>query len=301
MDVENPMLFLEQHVLKISFLGGLIWYIVHDFILTPYVLIPSVYKACGVVKADSVAQEKQIEQKIPFFLGKGVYSILMWCSWIWFAKKFPGWEDWTNWPVYCERLPLTHPEFRTVIPLYIMYFSYAFWVFFKDIFKPRKGTNWTQYLFDFHHLLAIALTYYSIIDGYWRGGFLTRLIHDPTDIVLYNVKVIEGVYKMRTGKQTGTFLLICVTFVLAAFVITRVFIYGLFNKQVVVMMMLKDSITPIDWALLIGTIAMYLLQIVFAANAVFIVKNYCKGEEALDFIHSQQKGAFGSPSKEKEH
>ena len=170
---------LHENTLLLSMIGGVLWLFVHNYILAPFLYSPLAYVLCDVQKPENEKQKLDLEEKLPFYFGKAIYGSITLGIWINYASTHPGWENFWEWDQYCYRLPLSHPEYKDVLPIYVWYFAYVFFIFMKDFFKSyRKDAGWSQYLFDFHHLIAIGLVYMSITYGWWRGGFLTRIIHD---------------------------------------------------------------------------------------------------------------------------
>jgi len=301
---------LESVVFQCFFYGS-VAFLIHDYILTPFVYTPL---ACFTCKIDLNSkdlldnQRKLAVEVFPQWFGKGLYSVIMMYMWFGWCMKYPGWEDWQNWSVYVRPMEDSDPEFKDCISIYKVYYSYVWWVFFKDILKPRKTkegkTLFLQYMFDFHHLLALGLTHWSISNGGWRGGILTRIIHDPTDFILYWTKCIEAIYKSRTGKNSDYFLIYMMFQTCVVWFITRVFLYGIFVWKIIVHCFNIDEMLPyprkggnletIIIGLTIGSFLMFVLQVVWFLGSLVMLWKYIKGHNTADMIHCDTKDKFQS-------
>merc|ERR1712032_1562281 len=157
------------------------------------------------------------------------HSVMWGCWWKWAVQNnHMGWIlDLPNWTSACmPKLEESDAaERRSVGPLYVMYFSYILHSCYKDMLKSsgRKGGS-MQWVFDLHHLVAIVLVSTSIHWGCWRGGVLTRLIHDVADIVLYLSKLQQAMFE--SGRSSSSNLRKWFILNLVTWLLTRIGLYG---------------------------------------------------------------------------
>jgi len=281
---------LHENTLLLSMIGGVLWLFVHNYILAPFLYSPLAYVLCDVQKPENEKQKLDLEEKLPFYFGKAIYGSITLGIWINYASTHPGWENFWEWDQYCYRLPLSHPEYKDVLPIYVWYFAYVFFVFMKDFFKSyRKDAGWSQYLFDFHHLIAIGLVYMSITYGWWRGGFLTRITHDPADVILYWMKVFGMSYENRSGRKNDVVHKSLISILLFSWISTRVVAYGWFTYAMLKLAFEYDATKDTSglthlwdmYILLAGTLLMFLLQVVWLVgiSRIWIKRMYNRDYE----------------------
>jgi len=270
-------------LLLAAFLGITI-FLLHKYILSPFIYAPIVYSICDLKRAKTSREKHMIQVKLFENFTKLLYCGPVFVYWLSWFRNNRGWEDLSEWHIYLKQLPQDHPEYETVLPIYTLYLGFAFYSFIKDISKNRVN-NIAQYMFDFHHILAIYLTYDSLISGYWRGGALTRIIHNPTDLVLYSAKTFETVYKNHVQKETDCLMLTVTAGFWVWFMITRVFTYGFLCLKMTQVWYTSD-LEIHGKALLIGTLLMYVLQLVWGWNIYKMVLKYRSGGDTADHIHN---------------
>merc|ERR1712137_1522831 len=136
--------------------------------------------------------------------------------------------DWKHWDSHIMPLSDRKDEQRVVGYCCCIYFSYVLYSCYKDIFKNtgRKGGP-QQRLFDLHHVLTVILVSFSFRYGMWRGGALTRLIHDSTDIVLYTAQNMKVMHEVNRISYWFMFFWYCLS--LIWWLVTRIAIYGWLN------------------------------------------------------------------------
>lgn len=186
----------------------------------------------------------------------------------WSKDNAAWYTDFRNWADHCKP-SYDNAERKAIAPLYIMYFSYALCSCYKDLNKrgkSGKSNSSMAWMFSLHHILAVVLVSLSIHYGTWRAGFLTRITHDPADIVLY----IGQCYRSRYEQGNGSKLKLGFFYVLnlVSWISTRVLAYGWVVLANVFMFMNNYE----DWSqeliitcalMIFGCILMWLLQVVW--------------------------------------
>lgn len=292
------MLFQSDAVqqLGIALVSGYIWFAVHEYVLAPYLFANLGFLICRVNPKQIEEGSKldmKLNHKMPHAMGKVIYKVLVWCLWASFALHFPGWENWRDWQHYVRRLDMSDPELQYITPIYHIYFSAAFFSMFKDMHKKDRANGVAQYLFDLHHLIAVGLTWGSLPRGYWRTGFLTLFFHLPSDIVVYVCKIIQVALECHPNAYASNIIfaikVILVTSINVSWFITRIVIYGWMNWCVAWMM--YESRAEHNWfdnLMLIGTLLMYVLQVVWQLALLEVLVNLIKtGGDVKDKLHSE--------------
>lgn len=215
----------------------------------------------------------------------------MWLMWWNFAKNNDclKWVfDHKRWGDSLNPLPDNHPERSSVGVCYVVYFSYVLHTCYRDMLASGRKGGRLQMIFHLHHLIAIFLVSLSIKYGAWRGGVMTRLIHDVGDIALYAAKLRQALYETR--REHPSVLTKWFAFSLITFASTRIGLYGYlcrsFDKVLDNVRTKKDPNERVHTLLNYGSWLMFVLQIVFVKGfADTMIGYYRSGGEVVDVFH----------------
>lgn len=232
---------------------------------------------------DNPELDVTINSQLKSYVTKIVLGSIQTLMWVYFAIRFPEWLE-EDWATYC--MPQDNKaEYSIATICYIYYLSYVWFSTSKDFMKKRdESFSFADVTFDLHHLIAIFLTIFSLQSGLWRAGFLTRLIHTPTDIVLYGNKTIKLMLDSRKIQHyfIDVYLMGCTC---VFWIITRVVLYGYLCWCLVQMVSsLLHSYLAI--ALCLASGAMWVLQVLWAFGAIeMLMKTITKGRFQGDVNH----------------
>eukprot|EP00927_Polykrikos_kofoidii_P019547 TRINITY_DN1914_c0_g1_i1.p1 TRINITY_DN1914_c0_g1~~TRINITY_DN1914_c0_g1_i1.p1 ORF type:complete len:307 (-),score=31.63 TRINITY_DN1914_c0_g1_i1:197-1117(-) len=215
--------------------------------------------------------------------------------------------DVASWSSSTVPRPLDSVERGQTSLSFAFYFGFAWHSLVKDWQRSAgQKRDIAQMSFLLHHVLTVGLLAGAVAVGGWRAGILTRLIHDPADIVLYFGKLYQGVY----GQGHGSLLPMKVAYVssVVTFFLTRVVIYGYFNVAITIMWWQNISVwgggtVCVMTLLLLGSVLMLILQLLwFAALSEATVKFFkTQGnkESLRDHLDEGQPEASGAASEYK--
>jgi len=204
-----------------------------------------------------------------------------------------GWEwvlDWQHWSVYLLPLSDRKGEQRMVGYCYCIYFSYVLHSCYKDSYKNagRKGGS-QQRLFDVHHVLTVVLVSASFRYGMWRGGALTRLIHDCADIILYIAMIMKVMHENNKIPDWCITFLYCLN--LISWFATRIGIYGWLCWNMLNAYLATDTrrystgVWVAGITSLIGSIVMWVVQIAFYIGLVRSFIQFTRSGKVADPFH----------------
>lgn len=195
-----------------------------------------------------------------------------------------GYEAWVfgvaSWPTSTVPRPLDSVERAQVSLPFAIYFGFAWHSLVKD-WQRSAGTkrDLAQVSFLLHHVLTVVLVAGAVAVGGWRAGVLTRLIHDPADVVLYAGKLYQGAY----GQGRGSLSTMRFAYVLSlvTWFLTRVVLYGYFNVAITIMWWHNISVWRgvtlcVMTVLLLGSILMLVLQILWFGALSSATANFFK-------------------------
>jgi len=301
----DEMLNLDvQTIFSLTFVCGLFWYF-FDKWLTKYVWKPLCFWLYNVELNER--NRILITKRAPSWLAKIFYKIPQLFFWVNFALKWTGWEDWTNWYSYCDFREMDENEKlekADVLTPYVFYCSYVIYTFFKDTIRRTDKDNWSplQIMFDIHHILTIILIYGSISVNLWRAGFLTRLIHESTDLVLYGTKLYEGYFTIGKGHKRYMLFLIAVNTFWWFF--TRILWYGILVYQLHVFIFnyipFDTYETKVALVLWIGSFLMWILQVIWIWGLILAFSNLVKKNSFIDPWHNTDTKKSGQTTKKKQ-
>lgn len=289
-------------ILGISAALAPVWYGC-DWLLCRYVYHP-IGLACGLTDSWS--------ERFPPWFGTGIYHSVEFVNWLMFGLVVENswcWE-WNKWDVHL-RARVTEAELAerdSYSKLYVLYFSYCLFSWFKDMLKKgksakAKGKNAIiEMMFTMHHWIAILLTASSIVYGCWRAGFLTRLIHCPADVFLYFGKCYQGRWSSGNGSKLVLAVIFVVIFV--SWVATRVVVYGYLIYALGVMWNRERQNWPMDLFICaslqwLGSFIMWVLQVVWSGGILQAMIPFLKSDSYEDPWHDNVK-AQGSKDKKKD-
>jgi hypothetical protein len=127
------------------------------------------------------------------------------------------WMDWDNYRLFLTSKAVS-ASFPCVI-LYLMQVYYYIWeLAAMGLTKAKREKDFERMLF--HHLLTLGLLFGSVWAGYMRIGVLVLLLHDVTDVFLYQSQSWQ-IYHRETG-EANSYLTACWATFLLAFTSCRV-------------------------------------------------------------------------------
>jgi len=287
--------------------GGMASTVVKSLACAP--LWMAVEYLCGFLAKPYAAyvdkSDEKLEKKLVAWTGNVSSHGLQCLFWWVYALSGETWIfDIFGWVVELEPTEARLIDRPRVLPVYIMYLGYAWHSLQKDV--RRSWGNFhqpMQAMFLFHHLLTIFLVALSIEHNCWRAGVLTRLAHDPADIMIYTSKIYIAAYE----KGKGSYLRVCFIYVITVivWVSTRVVLYGWVNYCLHVMYLAKvDSWEPthqiVCVSLLIGSWVMWILQVIWSyALGASMYQFVTTGHQPTDSIDKGQNGSAGDSKKTK--
>jgi len=111
------------------------------------------------------------------------------------------------------------------------------------------------------HIFGKLVEFY-ILNAFRRAGFLTRLIHGPTDFVLAICKIYHSMVDLNLGSKLGVNLM--VVLINGFWFYTRVYWYGILVFQHLVMFYNDPRFyQPIELSMMTGSIFMWILQVIW--------------------------------------
>jgi len=283
------------HVVALSFPGAVV-YGGLNALLEKHVFRRLGFAAAGLV--DGPGAPFVLDVKFPVWMSACLAHSVMWSMWWKFtAENDASWVlDHKQWSEACVCRMEDKKEQRAVGPYYSIYFSYVLHSCYKDILKTsgRKGGPLGMML-DLHHLLTVVLVGSSIQYGTWRGGVLTRLIHDITDIVLYACKLRQAMHETRPNSSI-TMMRVWFTALLATWAGTRLGLYGYLCHRLAKTQKLiheklksedKDQSTFPYTVQFYGSVLMLGLQVVFFGGICDAWRSFEKtgGKQIADPFH----------------
>lgn len=311
--VEQSLRYFDPDLYS-TFLVGPLLFFAFEKAIVPYVFQPLSISLMGV---SNVKLEKgtrlysKVMEYFPHLLFKVVMNLVEFTLWMTWLARFKGWEDWQNWAEYERPLPTTHEEYEPTKKIYYVYFVFVIFTTLKDIWRRPANAGIAQYSFDLHHLLALFLTAASLSTGLWRAGMLTRVSHGITDVILYGSKVGETyleVQQMLQKEPKPYFLqkLFFLSFASLAWILTRIIVYAVVCWSYTVLYT-QDIITnypkhqPIALSLVIGSLLMYLLQLVWLFGlTITCMKFFKSGGKIRDFNHAHHDQLEKEKNKKKQ-
>lgn len=273
-------------------------YAASNSVMTRFVYTPLGLWAARAPRGADVPQVLAV--KFPAWSSAFVAHCVQWVLFLGWAHRSENsswvlhWKTWANGEVLSPRIDDEIGR-RTVGPMYIMYFAYVLHSCYKDMLKTagRKGGA-LQILFYLHHVITVLLVASSINYGTWRAGVLTRIIHDPADIVVYWSKCYQAMYECRKGSFWGGFLAILADVVVWFF--TRIIAYSYLVYALYVTLLglpqkqFSTGAMVSFWAQIVGCGLMLILQIVFWCGiSGTLVKFWTQGGVVDDPFHGKQR------------
>jgi len=234
-------------------------------------------------------------KKVPLYIVKVTIGTSMFLAWVWFAMSTSNnWYDMSSWHDfengYIKHMPDDHPETALVKYVYLAYFAYVVFVFLQDLNASSGQGGFAQVTFTIHHVVTIILVSGSLYHGLWKIGVLFRLIHDPTDMILYSAKIYESYMKVNGAPDSA--LLPPTFMILAAWVITRILMFGWLTWCTVLYRMGPCNTDPylisvsfMTTFLAAGVVIMLLLQVVWLLGLLQILQKTIKKGKLVDLNH----------------
>merc|ERR550539_1325661 len=231
-DKEDQTLFL----LGICVMIALLWWVLDKRLWV--CLRPVTRRIFGVqAPIKNKRLKRLLEEKVPFWFSKMIIHSTEWFLWVLFGLNHLGdnWQDMSTWSTYLSYQPPNNPEKKDITLAYCFYFTISVFTLFKDILKEdrKPGFDLGQFMFDLHHVLAVSLMSWSFCNGWWRCGFLSRLLHCPADFILFGSKIyqvwLETVTKERCYIDRGWrfwILAVLSIFVTILWAWSRCYLYG---------------------------------------------------------------------------
>ena len=265
-------------VLLLSIAIAAAWGIVHLF-LHRFVFTPIAYALVGNFTKQSSPEIKKKLSKAPGYIGSFVYHGVQWVLWLQYSTTQKSWWlDYSNWyKTMAEPLVNDNGGFKQIAPLYAMYFGFLIFSIVNDHFKRGKVASGSRpnafseslmtLTFNIHHIVAFVLVAMSMYYGPYRPGFLTRIFHDPTDIILNPAFIYRLRYQLGNGTWFNTG--IGYTAIAIAFFVSRVVLYGVvvYHCQLMLNSMyfgeLPGDILIPTVIMVLGCWVMWLLQVVW--------------------------------------
>jgi hypothetical protein len=251
------------------------------------------------------------EETVKNKMGSAASTTMAHCvqMFVWWPLVFAyGYEAWVfgvgSWPTSTVPRPLDSVERAQVSLPFAIYFGFAWHSLVKDWQRSAgQKRDLAQMSFLLHHVLTVGLVAGAVAVGGWRAGILTRLIHDPADVVLYLSKLYQGAY----GQGHGSLSTMRLAYVLSlvTWFLTRVVLYGYFNVAITIMWWDNISVWGgvtlcVMTLLLLGSILMQSLQILWfvalSTATVKFFKTQGNKESLRDHLDEGQPEASGSAS-----
>lgn len=227
-------------------------------------------------------------------------QLVMW----WVMVVVGGFSPWvfdiSGWSVAMVPRPQDLVEQGMLMPVYAVYFGFAWHSLVKDLRRSWGNLKSPDQLsFLLHHVIAVGLVSGAFHVGGWRAGVLTRLIHDPADIFLYASKFYQGL----CDEGRGRFSVLAFLYILNCVVwfSTRVLGYGYFTSislfgtlSLTLNEPSMDRLTIyIIVALYAGSWIMLLLQVLWLGALLTATRKFfrTKGKDLKDHLDKGQPEA----------
>lgn len=269
-----------------------------SLLLSPlWFLFESAMALAAVPIAQHINAAPKLHTALCAWIGSASSHAIQMC--LWWIYAFSG-EDWIFSPgSWVDTIDPMNPESvanqRRVLPYYLLYLAYAWYSTCKDLRRNwNKLHNPSQIMFFIHHLLTLFLVMLSLDNGAYRVGVLTRIAHDPADIVMYYGKVYTAMYDQ--GKGDRGILSVWYLAVIGTWVLTRVLFYGYIVVEVTRMAVRhsgawSSGLASISFALIAASWLMLFLQLIWAVHIGDMTRKFLRsGRVVVDAIDKGQTG-----------
>jgi hypothetical protein len=163
----------------------------------------------GVVKRDS-ARSLEIQKFNEAFWRFGFY-LFIWCYGIWVGYRESWLLDlraiWAGWP-------LDQTASNEVRWYYFLSMGHYLHLFVTQFFEPRRKDWWEMFI---HHIVTMALLFFSYIVNFVRIGTVVLLCHDGSDVFLELAKLFN--YMKMGTLCDATFVIFALAFFIGRLVL----------------------------------------------------------------------------------